>query len=447
MLKGCNQPQGRALGRLGLRIFIAGRRPANYGASHTSPLQDLTPMTFLADALSRVKPSATIAVTQKARDLKAQGREVISLSVGEPDFDTPEHICARRPRRRSIAARRAIRRCSAFRRCARRWPKSSSARTGSTTRPPTRSSRPAASTFCSTPFSRRINPGDEVIVPRALLGELSRDGRDLRRNDRLRRHDDGGRLQAAAGGARARHHAQDQVAGAELARPTLRAPPTAIDEMKKVTDVLLRHPQVHVLTDDIYEHLVYGDFKFVTPAQVEPDSDRAHADDERRLQGLRHDRLAHRLRGRARAPLIKAMDLLQGQQTSGACSIAQWAAVEALDGPQDHLATFPQGLSGAARSRRLHAQPGEISEMPDAGRRLLRLSVLRRGDRPQDARRQGHRDATRISSPRCWRRKASPWCKARRSAPGRISACPTPRPPRVLEDACAKIQAFCASLT
>ncbi len=115
------------------------------------------------------------------------------------------------------------------------------------------------------------------------------------------------------------------------------------DEMKKVTDVLLRHPQVHVLTDDIYEHLVYGDFKFVTPAQVEP----ALMERTLTMNGVSKAYAMTGWRiGYAAGPsaLIKAMDLLQGQQTSGACSIAQWAAVEALEGPQDHLAMFRQAF-------------------------------------------------------------------------------------------------------
>jgi aspartate aminotransferase len=107
-------------------------------------------------------------------------------------------------------------------------------------------------------------------------------------------------------------------------------------ELKALTDVLLRHPQVWVLTDDIYEHLTYGDFVFTTPAQVEPELitrtltmngvSKAYA-----MTGWRI--------GYAAGPelLIKAMDMLQGQQTSGACSIAQWASVEALTGPQDFI--------------------------------------------------------------------------------------------------------------
>ena len=121
-------------------------------------------MAFIADALSRVKPSATIAVTQKARDLKAQGRDIISLSVGEPDFDTPDNI--------KQAAIAAIQRgetkyppVSASRRCARRSPPSSSARTGSTTRRRRRSSAPGGKQILYNAFLATMNPGDEVIIP------------------------------------------------------------------------------------------------------------------------------------------------------------------------------------------------------------------------------------------------------------------------------------------
>ncbi|MEL6873756.1 MAG: pyridoxal phosphate-dependent aminotransferase, partial [Pseudomonadota bacterium] len=111
------------------------------------------------------------------------------------------------------------------------------------------------------------------------------------------------------------------------------------DEMKAVTDVLMRHEHVWVLTDDMYEHLTYGDFKFVTPAEVEP----ALYERTLTMNGVSKAYAMTGWRiGYAAGPkhLIKAMDNLQGQQTSGACSIAQWAAVEALNGPQDHLATF-----------------------------------------------------------------------------------------------------------
>lgn len=294
-------------------------------------------MAFLADALARVKPSATIAVTQKARDLKAQGREVISLSVGEPDFDTPPHICD--------AGIRAIQR-------------------GETRYPPVLGIPPlreavarkfkrennldykAADTIVATggkhilfnAFLATINPGDEVIVPAPYWVSYPE-------------------MVAICGGTavtvatRMEHGFKLQPEDLERAITprtkwlVLNSPSNpsgaaySRDELKKVTDVLLRHPQVHVLTDDIYEHLVYGDFKFVTPAEVEPNLfgrtltmngvSKAYA-----MTGWRI--------GYAAGPtqLIKAMDLLQGQQTSGACSIAQWAALEALEGPQDHLPVF-----------------------------------------------------------------------------------------------------------
>jgi aspartate aminotransferase len=109
--------------------------------------------------------------------------------------------------------------------------------------------------------------------------------------------------------------------------------------MKAITDVLMRHPHVWILTDDMYEHLVYGDFKFVTPVQVEPNL----YDRTLTMNGVSKAYAMTGWRiGYAAGPekLIKAMDFVQGQQTSGAATISQWAAVEALDGPQDHLAVF-----------------------------------------------------------------------------------------------------------
>jgi aspartate aminotransferase len=116
-------------------------------------------------------------------------------------------------------------------------------------------------------------------------------------------------------------------------------------EMKALTDVLLRYPDVHILTDDIYEHLTYGDFEFVTPAQVEPQL----AERTLTMNGVSKGYAMTGWRiGYAAGPekLIKAMDFVQGQQTSGATTIAQWAAVAALDGPQDHLATFRAAFQG-----------------------------------------------------------------------------------------------------
>ena len=196
--------------------------------------------------------------------------------------------------------------------------------------------------------------------------------------------------------------------------------------MKAITDVLMRHPHVWVLTDDMYEHLTYGDFEFVTPAQVEPSLyertltmngvSKAYA-----MTGWRI--------GYAGGPeqLIKAMDFVQGQQTSGACSIAQWAAVEALERPAGSPQGVQEGVRGAPRPRGLDAQPVEIPEVPDAGRRVLRLSVLRRGHGQDRAVGQGAGDGRGLRRPSFWKPKASRRCTARPSASARTSASPTPR--------------------
>jgi aspartate aminotransferase len=294
-------------------------------------------MGFLADALSRVKPSATIAMTQKARELKAQGMDVISLSVGEPDFDTPDHI--------KEAAIEAIRR-------------------GETKYPPVSGINPLREAIVKK-FKREngldykvsqtivgtggkhviynallatLNPGDEVVIPRPywvsypemviLCGATPVfTETDMAHDFKLQPEE------------------LERVITPKTKWIILNSPSNpsgaaySRDELKKITDVLMRHPHVWVLTDDMYEHLTYGDFEFVTPAQVEPGLyertltmngvSKAYA-----MTGWRIGYAA------GPEPLIKAMDFVQGQQTSGASSISQWAAVAALDGTQDHLARF-----------------------------------------------------------------------------------------------------------
>ena len=124
--------------------------------------------------------------------------------------------------------------------------------------------------------------------------------------------------------------------------------------------------------------------------------------------------------------LVKAMDMLQGQQTSGACSIAQWAAVEALNGTQAFIPEEPQGVRGAARPRRLDAQPDEVPEVPD-GRRERSTSTRPAPRRSGAGRRRASCSrATRTSSRRCSRPRAWRWCRARRLASARTSGSPTP---------------------
>jgi aspartate aminotransferase len=294
-------------------------------------------MTFLAQALARVKPSATIAVTQKARDLKAQGREVVSLSVGEPDFDTPEHIC--------LAAKAAIDRGETRYTPVLGIPELREAVAKKFQREnglDYKSSDVIVATggkhILFNAFLSTLNPGDEVIVPApywvsypemvAICG-----GTSVIVQTKM---EEGFKLQPEALEAAITSKTKWLVINSP-SNPSGAA--YSFNDMKKVTDVLMRHPHVHVLTDDIYEHLVYGDFSFVTPAQVEP----ALIERTLTMNGVSKAYAMTGWRiGYAAGPsaLIKAMDLLQGQQTSGACSIAQWAAVEALNGPQEHLVSF-----------------------------------------------------------------------------------------------------------
>lgn len=300
-------------------------------------------MAFLADVLSRVKPSATIVMTQKARDLKASGVDVISLSVGEPDFDTPEHI--------KQAAIDAIHR-------------------NETRYPPVSGIVPlreaivrkfkrengldykVSQTIVGTggkqvlynAFLATLNPGDEVVIPRPywvsypeMVGLCG--GTPVFADADM------------ANGFKLQPEELDRVLTPKTKWIVLNSPSNPSGaaysraEMKALTDVLLRYPDVHILTDDIYEHLTYGDFQFVTPAQVEPQL----VERTLTMNGVSKGYAMTGWRiGYAAGPekLIKAMDFVQGQQTSGASTIAQWAAVAALDGPQDHLAKFRAAFQG-----------------------------------------------------------------------------------------------------
>lgn len=291
-------------------------------------------MAFLADVLSRVKPSATIAVSQKARELKAKGRDVIGLGAGEPDFDTPDNIKA--------AAIEAIKR-------------------GETKYTPV-SGIPELRKAIAAKFKREngldydwqqtivgtggkqilfnafmatLNPGDEVVIPApywvsypemvAICG-----GTPVFVPTTI---DNGFKLQPADLEAAITpktkwlmFNSPSNPSGAAYSEAELRA----------LTDVLMRHPHVWILSDDMYEHLTYGEFVFTTPAQIEP----VLKDRTLTMNGVSKAYAMTGWRiGYAAGPLelIKAMDMIQGQQTSGACSIAQWAAVEALNGTQDFI--------------------------------------------------------------------------------------------------------------
>jgi len=292
-------------------------------------------MAFLSDTLARVKPSPTIAVTNKARELAAAGKDIIGLGAGEPDFDTPGNIKA--------AAKRALDEgktkytavdgipelkqaiCAKFRR-----------ENGLDYTPQQVTVGTGGKQVLYNALMATLNPGDEVIIPAPYWVSYPD-------------------MVLLAGGTPV-----PVVAGIEtdfkLTAAQLEAAitpktkwfifnspsnPTGAGytraELRALTDVLMRHPHVWVMSDDMYEHLVFDDFEFVTPAQIEPGLydrtltcngvSKAYA-----MTGWRFGYAA------GPAHLIKAMGTIQSQSTSNPCSIAQYAAVEALNGPQDFLA-------------------------------------------------------------------------------------------------------------
>ncbi|PZO82159.1 MAG: aspartate transaminase [Mesorhizobium amorphae] len=291
-------------------------------------------MTFLAEALGRVKPSATIAATQKARELKNQGRDVISLSAGEPDFDTPDNIkqaaidAIRRgdtkyppvsgiaPLREAVAAK--------FRR-----------ENGLDYQPSETIVGTGGKQILFNAFMATLNPGDEVVIPSPFWVSypemvLLCGGTPVFAPTT---HEEGFKLGADALERAITPRTKWLVLNSP-SNPSGAAYTEA--ELKALADVLVRHPQVWVLTDDIYEHLVYGDFRFRTIAEVEPElKERTLTmNGVSKAYAMTGWRIGY---GAGPLALIKAMDMIQGQQTSGACTIAQWAAVEALNGPQDFV--------------------------------------------------------------------------------------------------------------
>jgi len=291
-------------------------------------------MGFISDALNRIQPSATIAATQKARDLKALGRDVISLAAGEPDFDTPENI--------KEAAIRAIREgktkytavdgipelkeaiCAKFKR-----------ENNIDYKPSQAFVAPGGKPIIFNAMVATLNPGDEVIIPApywvsypdivALCG-----GTPVAVETRL---EDGFKLQPEAL-EKAITPKTKWVIFNSPSNPSGAAYTAA--ELKKLTDVLMKHEHVWILSDDMYEHLTYDGFKFATPVEVEP----GLYDRTLTMNGVSKAYAMTGWRiGYCAGPeqLIKAMTKVQSQSTSNPTSISQWAAVEALNGPQDFI--------------------------------------------------------------------------------------------------------------
>ena len=293
-------------------------------------------MALLADYLKRIKPSATIAVTDKARALKLAGRDVIGLGAGEPDFDTPDNI--------KQAAVKAIQSGKASKYTAvdglaelkqavsRKFKRENNLEY----KPSQIIIGTGGKQVLYNALMATINPGDEVIIPAPYWVSypdmvLLAGGEPVSVPTTM---EDGFKM---------RPEALEKAITPKTKWIIFNSPsnPTGAaysrDELKKVTDVLVKHPHVHVMTDDMYEHLVYDDFQFCSPAEVEP---RLY---ERTLT-VNGVSKAYCMTGwrigyaGGPQPLIKAMAMIQSQSTSNPSAVSQWASVEALEGPQDFIA-------------------------------------------------------------------------------------------------------------
>ncbi|MCB1333670.1 MAG: pyridoxal phosphate-dependent aminotransferase [Roseivivax sp.] len=292
-------------------------------------------MLELSATLSRVKASPTLAVTQLARELKAAGKDVIGLGAGEPDFDTPDNI-----KQAAIAAINAGKTkytapdgipelkdaiCAKFAR-----------ENGLSYKPEQVIVSSGGKQVLYNALMATLNPGDEVIIPApywvsypdmVLLGGGTPVIVDC----------------PIETGFRMTPEALEAAITPKTKWLIFNSPsnPTGAgytwDQLKALTDVLMRHPHVWVMTDDMYEHLAYDGFEFCTPAQVEPGLyDRTlTCNGVSKSYAMTGWRIGY---AAGPVPLIKAMGKVQSQSTTNACSISQWASVEALNGPQDFLA-------------------------------------------------------------------------------------------------------------
>ena len=291
-------------------------------------------MSVIAKRLARVKPSPTIAVSQKARELKAAGRDVIGLGAGEPDFDTPDHIKAAAKAaidrgetkytdvQGTMELRKAI--CAKFKR-----------ENGLEYKPEQITVGTGGKQVLYNGFMATLDPGDEVIIPApywvsypdmALLAEgtpvfvscPAESGFKLKPEDLERAITPKTKWLIL--------NSPSNPSGAGY---------TAAD-LKELARVLLKHPQVYIMTDDMYEHLVYDDFEFATIAQVEPKliGRTLTVNGVSKAYCMTGWRIGY---AGGPADVIKAMNAVQSQSTSSPSAIGQAAAVAALNGPTDFI--------------------------------------------------------------------------------------------------------------
>lgn len=293
-------------------------------------------MSFLAQRLGRIKPSPTIGVSQKAAELKAAGRDVIGLGAGEPDFDTPEHIKAAaaaaiargETKYTAVAGSLALRKAIAAK---------FARENGLDYTPEQITVGCGGKQTIFNALLATLDEGDEVVIPAPYWVSypdivLMAEGTPV----------------VVPGDPERNFKVDPQALDKAINRRTkwviLNSPSNPTGgayselELQQLCEVLLAHPHVWVMTDDIYEHVIYDDFRFTTPAQVEP---RLY-DRTLTINGCSKAYCMTGWRvgwGAGPKPLIAAMNMIQSQSTTHTSSISQAAAVEALNGPQDFIAT------------------------------------------------------------------------------------------------------------
>ncbi len=291
-------------------------------------------MSFLASSLSNIKPSPTIAVSMKAAELKAAGKDIISLGMGEPDFDTPQNIkdAAIKAIQKGDTKYTAVDGTAALKKAIiEKFKRENSIEY--------KASEIIVSTGAKqviyNALIASINPDDEVIIPAPYWVSYPD-------------------MVLLAGGKPIIIESYEKnnfkispTALEEKITPKtkwiiLNSPsnPTGAcysqDELRALADVLLRHPQVHIMADDIYEHLIFDDLKFVTIAEIEPQllPRTLIVNGVSKAYAMTGWRIGY---GAGPEKLIKAMAMIQSQSTSSPSSIGQAAAVEALNGTQDYI--------------------------------------------------------------------------------------------------------------
>ncbi|KPP84991.1 MAG: aspartate aminotransferase AspB [Rhodobacteraceae bacterium HLUCCA08] len=313
-------------------------------------------MPLLSATLDRVKPSPTIAMSNRAAELKARGRDIIALSAGEPDFDTPAHIRAAAIRAIETGKTRytavdgiAELKAAIVAKFARD--------NGLRYDPAQVSVGTGGKQVLYNALMATLNPGDEVIIPAPYWVSypdmvLLAGGTPVIVPTRI---EDGYRLTPEALEAAITPRTRWLLFNSP-SNPT--GAGYRWDDVTALTEVLLRHPQVWILTDDMYEHLAFDGFAFCTPAQVEP----GLYDRTLTVNGVSKAYAMTGWRvGYAAGPeaLIAGMRKLQSQSTSNPCSVSQWAAVAALDGPQEYLAD-----NAALFQRRRDLVVGRLNAIP-----------------------------------------------------------------------------------